>query len=93
VWVERRAGPKVIPYRNIRFVDRVARPLTGISMTASNGIFGRFGHFWNMTLGFYRLFLTDRDNLVWLQTTQGWIGLSPDQPDEFVERLSSKIAR
>jgi hypothetical protein len=93
VSVERRAGPKVIPYRDIRSVDRLVRPVAGLSMTASNGIFGRFGHFWNMTLGFYRLFLTDRDNLVWLQTTQGWIGLSPDQPDEFVERLSSKIAR
>jgi hypothetical protein len=30
---------------------------------------------------------------VWVQTTQGWIGLSPDRPEEFVERLSGKIAR
>ena len=93
VIVERRAGGKMIPYRDIRSVDRVPRPVAGISMTASNGVFGRFGHFWSTTLGFYRLFLTDRHNVVWLGTTRGWIGLSPDRPDEFVERLSSKIAR
>ncbi len=91
VSVERRAGPTMILYRDIRSVDRLARPLAGVSMTASNGIFGRFGHFWNMTLGFYRLFLTDRNNLVWLQTTRGWVGLSPDRPDEFVERLRVRL--
>jgi Bacterial PH domain len=93
VVIERRAGAKVIPYREIRSVDRIPRPIGGISMTASNGVFGRFGHFWNSTLGFYRLFVTDRDKIVWLGTTRGWTGLSPDRPDEFVERLSGKIAR
>jgi len=92
VSVERRAGPKVILYRDIRSVDRVPRPIAGISMTASNGVFGRFGHFWNSTLGFYRLFLTDRHKVVWLETTRGWIGLSPDRPDEFVERLRARLS-
>lgn len=93
VYVERRARPAVIPYREIRSVDRVPRPLAGISMMSSNGIFGRFGQFWNARLGFYRLLLTDRNKVVWLQTTRGWVALSPDRPDEFVERLSGKIAR
>jgi hypothetical protein len=93
VVVERKVRAKVILYRDIRSVDRLPRPITGISMTASNGIFGRFGHFWNTSLGFYRLFLTDRDNIVWLETNRGWTGLSPDRPDEFVTRLRGKIAR
>jgi len=91
VHVERRAGPRVIPYRTIRSADRVARPLAGISVTASKGLFGRFGRFWNSTLGSYRLFLTNRDTVVWLQTTTGLIGLSPDRPDEFVALLRARI--
>ncbi len=91
VHVERRAGPRVIPYRTIRSADRVARPLAGISVTASKGLFGRFGRFWNSTLGWYRLFLTNRDTVVWLQTTTGLIGLSPDRPDEFVALLRTRI--
>ena len=91
VHVERRAGPRVIPYRTIRSADRVARPLAGISLTASKGIFGRFGRFWNTTLGFYRLFLTNRESVVWLQTSDGWVAISPDRPDEFVARLRTRI--
>ena len=91
VHVERRAGPRVIPYRTIRSADRVARPLAGISLTASKGIFGRFGRFWNTTLGLYRLFLTNRESVVWLETADGWIALSPDRPDEFVARLRPRI--
>ena len=91
VHVERRAGPRVITYRTIRSADRVARPLGGISVTASKGVFGRFGRFWNSTLGFYRLFLTNRESIVWLETTEGWMALSPDRPDEFVARLRTRI--
>jgi hypothetical protein len=92
VHVERRAGPVVIPYRDIRAVDRAPRPITGLSVMGSNGVFGRFGQFWNLRLGFYRLFVTDGRKIVWLQTAGGWVALSPDRPDEFVERLSGKIA-
>jgi hypothetical protein len=81
----------VIPYRTIRSADRVERPLAGISVTASKGLFGRFGRFWNSTLGSYRLFLTNRDTVVWLQTTTGLIGISPDRPDEFVALLRTRI--
>src|SRR5436190_8029451 len=76
---------------SIRSADRVARPLAGISVTASKGLFGRFGRFWNSTLGSYRLFLTNRDTVVWLQTTTGLIGISPDRPDEFVALLRTRI--
>ncbi len=92
VRVERRARPIVIPYATIRSVDRAPRPLGGLTLTASKGVFGRFGRFWNPTLGFYRLFLANRDNVVWLRTETGWVGLSPDRPDEFVARLAARIA-
>ena len=37
-------------------------------------------------LGFYRLSLPNRHAVVSLATEGGWVGLSPDHPDEFVER-------
>jgi PH (Pleckstrin Homology) domain-containing protein len=91
VRIDRRAGPVVIPYRRIRGADREPRPLAGLSVFASQGVFGRFGRFWNMRLGFYRLFLTNRDTVVWLATDDGWLGLSPDRPDEFVERVRGRL--
>ena len=91
VHVERRAGAAVIPYRRIRAVDREARPVRGLTLGGSAGIFGCFGRFWNARLGLYRLFLSNRDGVVWLATDGGWIGLSPDRPDEFVERLRARL--
>jgi hypothetical protein len=92
VHVERKAGDHVVPYRAILSVDVAPRPLRGVSLMASKGLFGRFGRFWNSTLGVYRLFLTNTDAVVWLETDAGMIALSPDRPDEFVERLQAKIA-
>lgn len=92
VHVERRAGPRTIAYPTIRSVDRAPRPASGFTLLASKGAFGRFGRFWNPTLGFYRLYVTDSDRIVWLSTADGWIGLSPERPDEFVERLARRIA-
>jgi hypothetical protein len=90
--VERKAGDRVIPYRAILAVDRDVRQYKGVSLLASKGIFGYFGRFWNSTLGFYRLFVTDTEAIVWLRTTDGLVGVSPDRPDEFVERLGAKLA-
>jgi hypothetical protein len=89
--VERRAGPAFIPYATIRTVDRRPRAVAGLSLAASKGVFGRFGRFWNPSLGFYRLYLTNRDDIVWLGTTRGWVGLSPDRPGEFVERVEGRL--
>jgi hypothetical protein len=91
--IERKGGPRVIPYRRIRGVDRESRRSVGITAFGSNGIFGRFGRFWSPTLGFYELQITDRDRIVWVATDQGWLGLSPDRADEFVERLQGRLAR
>ena len=91
VHVERRAGALVIPYRRIRAVDRAPRQVAGMSVFGSRGVFGRFGRFWNTSLGFYRLYLSNRDAVVWLATEGGWVGLSPDRPHEFMERLQARV--
>jgi hypothetical protein len=91
--VERRARARVIAYRRIRRVDRDARRLNGLTVMGSTGVFGRFGKFWNPSLGFYRLELTNRDHVVWLTTDDGLVGLSPDRPDEFVARLAERLGR
>jgi hypothetical protein len=93
VHVERKAGPKVIPYEAIRAVDREPRSPRGVTVTGSNGLFGRFGRFWNPRLGLYRLFLSNTETVVWLTTREGLVGLSPDRPDEFVERLAARVPR
>lgn len=91
VHIERKAGAKVIAYRAIRGVDRDARSVNGFTVTGSSGVFGRFGRFWNRPLGFYRLYVANGDDVVWLATDDGWVGLSPDRPAEFVERLQSRL--
>ena len=92
VQIERKAGAKVIPYRKIRGVDREERRVQGLTLLGSRGVFGRFGSFWNSQLGVYRLYLSNRENVVWLATDGGLVGLSPDRPEEFVERLRSRLA-
>jgi hypothetical protein len=91
VRIERRIGAKLIPYRRIRSVDTAPRPVNGITLGGSKGVFGRFGWFWNGRLGFYRLYVTDRTRVVWLATEDGWVGLSPDRPEEFVARLRARL--
>jgi hypothetical protein len=91
VHIERKAGPAVIPYARIRAVDRLPRPVTGLAFAASNGLFGRFGRFWSLRLGFFRLFLANTQDVVWLTTDDGLVGLSPDRPDAFIERLALRV--
>ena len=91
IHVERRTGRKVVPYREIRAVDRVPRSVKGLTFGGSNGLFGRSGSFWSPRLGFYRLFLTNTDAVVWLNTTRGWVALSPDRPEEFCARLAARL--
>jgi hypothetical protein len=92
VHVERRAGDKVFPYRRIRSVDREARPIRGMSMMGTKGVFGRVGKFWNTSLGFYELHVANAEAVVWLETDAGWVGMSPDRPDEFIDRLRARLA-
>lgn len=89
--VERKAGRKLIAYGDIRAVDRAPRSVTGLTFAGSNGLFGRFGAFWNPRLGFYRLFLSNTQTVVWLSTSKGWVAVSPDRPEEFCARLDARL--
>ena len=93
VHVERRGTANVVvPYRDIRGVDRVRRSLVGLG-AGSNGFLGRFtfGRGWRPGLGAYRILITNSFDVVWLQTTRGWVALSPERPEEFVARLRTRI--
>jgi hypothetical protein len=92
IHVERRAGAKVIPYRIVRAADDAPRSSGGMSILGSRGVFGRFGRFWNGSLGHYRLFLTNGHGIVWLDTVNGWVGVSPDRPQQFLEQLRARLA-
>ncbi len=89
--IERRAAPRVIPYHAIRAVDRQPRRIGGLSMVGFRGVFGHFGTFWNPSLGTHQLWVSDTGSIVWLATTDGWIAVSPDPPDAFVEHLRARI--
>jgi PH (Pleckstrin Homology) domain-containing protein len=92
VRIERRAGDIVVPYEAIVAVDRERRGLTGFG-AGSKGFLGwfSFGRAWRPSLGRYRLALTNRRDVVWLRTTSGWIAVSPDPPDAFVDRLRARL--
>ncbi|PYN91714.1 MAG: hypothetical protein DMD91_33695 [Candidatus Rokuibacteriota bacterium] len=50
-----------------------------------------FGRGWRPGLGAYRILITNSFDVVWLQTTRGWVALSPERPEEFVARLRTRI--
>ncbi len=91
--IERRAGDIVVPYAAILDVDRAQRGLSGVG-PGSNGFLGwfTFGRAWRFDHGRYRLCLTNRRDAVWIRTTGGWVAVSPDPPDVFVERLRARLA-
>jgi Bacterial PH domain len=91
VRIERRIAPVTIPYRTIRAADRAPRPLAGLTLFGSRGIFGHFGTFWSPRLGNFRLFVTNRHGVVWLATEHGWVALSPDRPDDFLTHLRARL--
>ena len=91
VHIERKAGEKVIRYNEIRGVDQTARSVKGLTFGGSNGLFGRFGRFWNPRLGLYRLFLSNTRSIVWLSTTEGWVAVSPDRPEEFLAQVQARL--
>jgi hypothetical protein len=91
--VERRgAAPVRIAYRLIRSVDRQRRHLLGLG-AGSNGFLGRFtfGRAWRPGLGRYRLLLSDARAAVWIDTSEGWVVVSPERADAFVAGLRARL--
>jgi hypothetical protein len=58
-----------------------------IRTCGNGGFFSASGFYWNKSLGFYRMFLTDPRRAVVLKFARRTIVVSPDPPDEFVREL------
>jgi hypothetical protein len=91
VRIERRWAPRLVPYAHISGVDRVRRPIGGLFAIGVNALFGSHGVRWNPRTGLHYLAVTNRRDLVYLQTTRGLVVLSPGRPDEFVAALSRRL--
>jgi hypothetical protein len=93
LYVERRGASDVrVAYRLIRSVDRERRSLLGLG-AGSSGFLGcfTFGRAWRPGLGRYRLLLSHARAAVWLDTSEGWIAISPDRPDAFIAGLRARL--
>jgi hypothetical protein len=91
VLIERRWRPPLIPYREIRDVDRTPRPIGGLLAIGVNNLFGSQGARWNPRTGLHYLAITNTTDLVYLRTVRGLMVLSPARPDAFVRGLRSRV--
>ena len=60
-----------------------------IRACGNGGFFSASGFYWNKSLGFYRMFLTDPRRAVVLKFVRRTIVVSPDPPEEFVRELGT----
>jgi hypothetical protein len=72
---------------NLRSVKTAPGVMRGsIRSFGNGGLFGFYGRFRNSTLGSYRAYATNNDNAVVLDVEgTGYVVLTPDAPDAFVE--------
>ena len=92
VRLERRWFSRLLPYSAIQSVDRQPRTVGGLLALGLNGLFGSHGLRWNPRTGWHYLAITNTSDLVYLTTTAGLVVVSPSHPDEFVARLSERLA-
>jgi hypothetical protein len=93
VVIERRLLSRVIPYADVRGVDRVRRPIGGLLALGANALFGARGPRWNPRTGLHYLAITNTVDLVFLHTRRGLMVISPGRPDEFVRHLRARLDR
>lgn len=89
------AGPVDIPLADIRSARPLGRGETrGWRRTAGVGL-GKlaYGRFRSDALGPFRLYAWRRGPLLLLETEEGKVVLSPDDPDRFLEDLRARLAR
>jgi len=96
VRIERNAaGPVDLPFSGIRSARPLGRAETrGWRRTAGVGL-GRlaYGRFRSDALGPFRLYAWRRGPLLLLETEEGKVVPSPDDPDRFLEELRARLAR
>jgi PH (Pleckstrin Homology) domain-containing protein len=94
--IERRMAPAVaVPLADVKHAERLhreyARRLGRVSGTAAGEV--RWGHFRSRELGDVQLYAWRRDGYVLLDTADGRIVLTPDDPDAFVEAVRAGMRR
>lgn len=81
---------KSIPLTAIESAERIEKDKIkgSLRVFGNGGLFGYYGQFENKILGQMNWYITQKENLVLIQTTNGQkIVLSPNQPNAFVDAL------
>ncbi len=94
--IKRLIKPVVIDLSEIKKITPLSREdmIGTIRVFGSGGVFGYFGKFRNKRYGMMTLYTTRTDNRVHILTSEGKnIILSPDNVDEFIKAVESKIAK
>jgi hypothetical protein len=97
VRIERRwASPRDIPLASVRTVERLAPPSCGRwwKVNGTAGAFGvAYGTFRSKALGRFQLYAWRPDNCVLLETSEGRVVLTPDDPERFAAEVRARIGR
>jgi hypothetical protein len=93
--IERPLGAIKIASHDIESIQRVTMNDLGlvIRLFGSGGLFGYFGAFTSRKLGRFKMWCTNRNNLVLITTNYSKLVVSPDEPDDFIMnlRLQNKL--
>ena len=85
----KRLGPDVvIPIKNIKDIRRVDKQAVGFCLRTwgVGGFCGSYGRFYSFKLGEFRGYLTNRENLIFIKTSNNEnVMISPEKPDEFLD--------
>jgi hypothetical protein len=86
--IVKRLGPNVvIPIKSIKDIRRVDKRDVGVCLRTFGvgGFCGSYGLFYSSKLGGFRGYLTNKENLIFIKTSDNRNFLiSPDKPDEFL---------
>lgn len=80
----------VIPVADMREVRRVTLPATTIRTFGIGGLFGWVGWFWNKDLGRFFMAATHRKHTVLIANGKKFV-ISPENPDEFIADVRSRV--
>lgn len=84
-----------IPFESIKSARKVEKiPSKGLFRTmGSGGFFGYYGYFSNSEFGSMKWYVTHRSNVILMEVGSEKILISPDNVDDFLNLLQSRIAQ
>ena len=94
VAIERLAGRKAMPLENLRAARLMEPSELAQSIwrfPAVGGVFGFYGIFETPALGRHRWYASRDEDLVLLQTADGPVVISPDEPAAFVREVNQRL--